>query len=141
MLLNTKNRMSDFHGFSLMEMMAVLVLIGLISSVVVPNFNKWFESTEDQVSAAKILTEVQNLLIRAALLEQDFLLNEESYKESLADKRPALILPDGWKISDNQFLNVWRSGLCEDSILSFEKKDKIINLEIKKKSCLVFLRK
>ena len=81
------------RGFTLIEMMAVLVLFGLLTAVVLPNFERWFSNTERRVSASELAVRLQKLHARAALLGQNFELNAATASEKLADGQPALNLP------------------------------------------------
>ena len=40
-------------------MMAVLVLLALLSAVVLPNFERWFNNTEERAKAAELATILQ----------------------------------------------------------------------------------
>ena len=90
-------------GFTLIEMMAVLVLFGLLTAVVLPNFERWFSNTERRVSASELAVRLQKLYARAALLGQNFELNAATASEKLADGQAALVLPADWA-----------TGLCSD---------------------------
>ena len=87
------------RGFTLIEMMAVLVLFGLLTAVVLPNFERWFSNTERRVSASELAVRLQKLHARAALLGQNFELNAATASEKLADGQPALDLPPGWSFA------------------------------------------
>ena len=42
-------------------MMAVLVLLALLSAVVLPNFERWFNNTEERAKAAELATILQKV--------------------------------------------------------------------------------
>ena len=132
-------KMTRMRGFTLVEMMAVMVLLGILAGVILPNFERWFDSTQDKVSATEIASKVQKLLIRSALLEQDFLLEGSNTEKILSDGAPALQLPPGWSMQKEQNLNIWRSGICDSAEISFSNKRKIITLKIEDQTCFVSL--
>jgi prepilin-type N-terminal cleavage/methylation domain-containing protein len=122
-------------GFTLIEMMAVMVLLGLLAGIVLPGFERWFNSTQDNVTIIEISNRLQKLIVRSALLEQDFELNEKSAKTILADGQAALDLPAGWMIGKDQKLNIWKSGMCDSSYITFTTKKEKITFNIDKENC------
>lgn len=133
--------MTTQRGFTLVEMMAVMVLLGLLAGIILPNFERWFESTQDKVSATEIASNVQKLLIRSALLEEDFLLETSNIGKLLSDGQPALTLPSGWRMQEDQQLNVWRSGICDHAEIYFTHAKKIIAIDIEDQTCFVSISK
>lgn len=93
------------------------------------------------VTRVKIAGAIQSLIIRVALLEEDFELSNESLNNILSDKKPALILPEGWRMENNKIIKLWRSGVCEKNTISFLKSGKKLDLDIEKNSCLVSIVK
>lgn len=122
-------------GFTLIEMMAVMVILGLLSSVVLPSFERWFTSTQDSTLIIKVSNRLQKLAIRAVLLEQDFELNQSSTRETLADGFPALDLPDGWFFESDEKLFIWKSGMCDPEEITFHNKKEKFIFSIQKENC------
>lgn len=127
-------------GFTLIEMMAVLVLFGLLTAVVAPNFERWFTSTQQRVGVSELAVRMQQLHARAALLGQNYELNGTSAKLPLADGRPALELPQGWSFKDGQSLIVRASGLCRAATVEFASATQFVALDIGEGSCEVSIR-
>jgi prepilin-type N-terminal cleavage/methylation domain-containing protein len=124
------------RGFTLIEMTVVIVLLGLISAVVLPNFNRWFGSTQQRVDGSRIAMQVQNLLARAAILNQSVLLNSKTAHEVLVDGKPALDLPVGWRVKDEDKLVVNGSGYCSPAVITFISADRQqVTIEVKEKQC------
>ena len=124
------------RGFTLIEMTVVIVLLGLISAVVLPNFNRWFGSTQQRVDGSRIAMQVQNLLARAAILNQSVLLNSKNAREVMVDGKPALDLPAGWRVKGEDKLTVNGSGYCSPATISFVSADKQqVTIEVKEKQC------
>jgi prepilin-type N-terminal cleavage/methylation domain-containing protein len=105
------------RGFTLIEMMAALTLLGLIAGLLMPNFQRWYASTQDRVNASAIAIQFQKLYARAALLSQDHELSRASSAQMLADGQPALSLPPGWQIAPQQSLRIPASGYCQSGYI------------------------
>jgi prepilin-type N-terminal cleavage/methylation domain-containing protein len=101
------------RGFTLIEMMAALTLLGLIAGLLLPNFQRWYASTQDRVNASAIAIQLQKLYARSALLSQDHELSQATSAQMLADGQPALSLPLGWQIAPQQSLRIPASGYCQ----------------------------
>jgi len=127
-------------GFTLIEMMAVLVLFGLLTAVVAPNFERWFTSTQQRVGASELAVRMQQLHARAALLGQNFVLDATTAKLLLADGRPALELPPGWSLEGGQSLIVRASGLCRAATVEFASATQFVALDIGEGNCEVSIR-
>lgn len=107
------------RGFTLIEMTVVVVLLGLISAVALPNFERWFGSTQQRVDGSRIALQVQGLLARAAILNQSVLIGSDNQRELLADGKPALDLPIGWRLKNDEKLTVNGSGYCTPASITF----------------------
>ena len=124
------------RGFTLIEMTVVIVLLGLISAVVLPNFSRWFGSTQQRVDGSRIAMQVQNLLARSAILNQSVLLNSKTVSEVLVDGKPALDLPAGWRVKGEDKLLVNGSGYCSPATITFVSADRQqVTIEVKEKQC------
>lgn len=125
-------------GFTLIEMTVVIVLLGLISAVVLPNFNRWFGSTQQRVDGSRIAMQVQNLLARAAILNQSVVLSSKTASTAMVDGKPAVDLPSGWRIKDEDKLTVNGSGYCTPASITFVSADRQqVVIEVKDQQCNV----
>jgi prepilin-type N-terminal cleavage/methylation domain-containing protein len=127
-------------GFTLIEMMAVLVLFGLLTAVVVPNFERWFSNTERRVSASELAVRLQKLHARAALLGQNVELTATTAPENLADGRPALDLPPGWAFIEGQSLSIRASGLCQAASIQFTSAAQTLAFDRQADNCEISFR-
>ena len=130
----------SLQGFTLIEMMAVLVLFGLLTTMVLPNFERWFSNTERRVSASELAVRLQKLYARAALLGQNFELNAATASEKLADGQPALDLPAGWSFVEGQSLGIRASGLCQAASIQFASATQTLVLDVKTDNCEIAIR-
>jgi prepilin-type N-terminal cleavage/methylation domain-containing protein len=128
------------RGFTLIEMMVVMVLLGLLASIALPNFERWFNSTQQRVDASIIALQVQNLLARTAILNQSLELTSTTLRQTLIDGKPALDLPPGWTLRTQDQLSVNGSGYCLPSNITFMSLQQQVSIEIKDQQCNVSFR-
>lgn len=140
MVHGVQKRSKAPKGFTLIEMMAVLVLFGLLTAVVLPNFERWFSNTERRVSASELAVRLQKLYARAALLGQNVELNAATASEKLADGQPALDLPAGWSFAEGQSLSIRASGLCQAASIQFASAVQTLVLDVKTDNCEIAIR-
>ena len=126
-------------GFTLIEMMAVLVIFGLLTAVALPNFERWYASTQDRVHASELAVRLQKLYARSALLGQSIQLDNTTAAKPLADGAVALDLPLGWAIVEGQRLLVNGSGFCTPASLAFVSAKQRVTLEVVNQQCEVVI--
>ena len=51
----------DIKGFTLLELIVVIVIVGIISAVGYPNFTSWKDEREARYSAEKVASMISNL--------------------------------------------------------------------------------
>ena len=125
-------------GFTLVEMTVVVVLMGLMAAVALPNFERWFSSTQQRVDASRITMQLQNLLARSAVLNQSVELTSTTTDQKMVDGKPALDLPLGWKMRAQDKLAVYGSGYCVPATVIFISSDKQqVSVEVKDQQCNV----
>lgn len=135
--VRANRRHKPVKGFTLIEMMAALTLIGLIAGLMLPNFQRWHDSTQHRVHAGAIGMQLQKLYVRAALMGQEFELTAQNASTLLADGQAALQLPAGWKIADQQRLKVHASGYCSAATIDFQGPDAKLRFAITAPQCSV----
>jgi type II secretory pathway pseudopilin PulG len=116
-------------------MLAALVVLGLVAGLLLPNFQRWHDRTQERVNTGAIWMQLQKLFVRAALLGNDFELTDQSAGTLLADGQPALQLPPGWKVDAKQRLLIHASGYCEKARLDFKGPDNRLRFDILSPDC------
>lgn len=99
----------DIKGFTLLELMVVLVLMGLLASVVLPRMSKVYDRTQ----AAFELEDVRLSLARIPL--QAFTANvryELVRLPSDINQSLPIFLPDGWTIETASPIVYQSNGIC-----------------------------
>ena len=125
------------QGFTLIEMMAVLVLFAMLSAIVLPSFQRWFDGLDDRVQSTELASRLQRLHARTALLSQAFLLTPETAARPLADGQPAFALPDGWRLADGSALTFSSAGFCAPAALELRSRSTSLMLRVSEGSCEV----
>jgi prepilin-type N-terminal cleavage/methylation domain-containing protein len=124
------------RGFTLIEMLASITLMGLMAGLLLPNFQRWAQRTQQKVDASAILMQLQKLQVRAALLGQDIDLDEKTASLALADGQPVLQLPQGWRLMPNQ--TPWRmyaSGSCDNAKIRIANAEQRLEFETRQANC------
>ncbi len=101
-------------GFTLLEMLLVLFVIGLMAGLIGPRFGARVEHIERQSRMKEIEDQLRQLPRRARLSGRSIVLPKDM-REELADGEPALQLPEGWSIHFEPPLLVAAIGACSAS--------------------------
>jgi prepilin-type N-terminal cleavage/methylation domain-containing protein len=125
------------RGFTLIEMMAVLVLFALLSAIVLPSFQRWYDGLDARVQSNEMAVRLQRLYARTALLSQDFILTAQSARQPLGDGEAAFALPDGWRLADDSALALSATGFCAPASLSLRSRSATLVLHVSEGSCEV----
>lgn len=101
-------------GFSLLELLIVLAVVGLLAALALPNLGQLYQS-------ANLATEREHILNQIAALGREALLHRRSYVVFGADSADAadpnfqprrLDLPPGWTLELDRPLRVRATGVC-----------------------------
>lgn len=101
---------TDSRGFTLVEILVVLVVIGLIAGVAMPNMVKMLQSTERASQRATLLGEIAGLGYRAYLTGQPLTLGEAP--AAGAKLQPPFQIPKGWQLETPQPITYNFNGIC-----------------------------
>ncbi len=100
------------RGFTLLEILVVMTVIGLVAALVAPNLQKLVGGVERSTQRDGVLAEVASLSYRAYVLGQSFELSDESPSTVLQDGNPIVALPSGWRLHVDAPVLYSFNGLC-----------------------------
>jgi len=102
----------DQGGFTLIEALASLVLLGLLAGVVFPNMNRWYDSIVARQLLSELTTQVRQLAAVAVFTGRDFSLADVAGGSVMWASPYRLNLPAGWVVRDAGDLRFLRTGMC-----------------------------
>jgi general secretion pathway protein G len=107
-----------FDGFTLLEIMVVLVLLGLITSLVAPRLGTLYQSLVLREQRDDLILQVQGLPYRAFRMGREFRLGSSDEPGA-----QPLDVPEGWKLESDEPVVVKASGVCIGGTLQFTHED------------------
>ncbi len=154
--------MSAPRGFTLLEMLVVMVLMGLVTTLALPAMQRWHDAVQHKAQAAEIIDTLRAAGFNAGANRRDIVVDGSSFQPagtaasaasaptSQADDttkaatdatgRLALALPAGWqaeRVDDIRFL---ANGLCRPgSLLLRTDRGDAVRVEVRGPLCGVEL--
>ena len=110
-------------GFTLLEVLVVLVLVGLLTALAVPNLQRMSQSVEAATRRDAVLADIGALGYRAYVIGQSFELGPATAAQLLLDGNPVLALPAGWRITAELAVRYSFSGYCAGGTLKLQGPD------------------
>ncbi|MFZ5657240.1 MAG: prepilin-type N-terminal cleavage/methylation domain-containing protein [Pseudomonadota bacterium] len=99
------------RGFTLLELLIVLALIGLVAAIVLPGLSRTYEAIVGSGERADVVRALEGLPLRVRASGRDLAI-EPGDTGALA---AMLELPAGWGVTLAEPLYIARSGLCRQS--------------------------
>lgn len=126
------------RGFTLLELLVVLAVVGLLIGLVAPNLQQIVGSIERATRRDTLLSDIAGLSYRAYVLGQEFELSQAGTSRLLADGNPVLAVPDGWRVRIEQPIRFGFSGWCSGGSLTLISPDQgAERLQLKAPDCRV----
>ena len=109
--------LSGRPGFTLLEMMIVLVLMSLITSLVLPRLDKLYSGIFASFSRSDVLQSIADLGYNGMARGKTIVLTDTvsgPNRDTAADSASsaALVLPDGWKVLVKEPIVYLKNGVC-----------------------------
>ena len=101
-------------GFTLLEMIVVLALLGLVTAMVVPSMLHGIDSWRRQAAMDALLDQIRALPGVARASGNIIVIDDKT----LASKSPPLTIEDGWTLTAPIAMTVVGSGVCSAGELS-----------------------
>lgn len=100
------------RGFTLIEVMVTLTLLGLLVAVVFPNMSRWYDGVQRRQALAQLHRQLQQLPAVAVFTGRDLSLTDVIGAQITVPQRYRVSLPPGWFLIDAGEMRFLRTGLC-----------------------------
>jgi len=114
------------RGFTLLELLVVLTVVGLVTALVAPNLGRLVGSMERAVRRDGLVADIAGLSFRAYSLGQGFELSEAGFNVPLRDGDLVLSVPSGWRVEVESPIRFSFTGLCSGGSLSVSSPDGVV---------------
>lgn len=104
-------------GFTLLEVLVVLVIIGLLASISLPRLSSLFASVENSGQRRSIQDQIEGLGYQAYATGKPILLESSVAEKGVKTSYP-LILPTGWGINVVKPVRYSPQGVCSGGRLT-----------------------
>lgn len=118
-------------GYTLVEILIVLALLGLLSAIALPRLYTLFDVTRDSYRREDLLSQVAALGYRAWVDAKPYTLDADS----LAARALPLEVPDGWQLSAEPPIRFSSDGLCTGGVLSLQDGPRIYRWQLDPPLC------
>ena len=116
MLASFRKNRRQITGFSLLELLVVLSLLGLLTAITFPNFVNLYQSVNSRLQTDQIIDDINGLGYAAFNSSTEIVLNNIPATRSnvWAEKRNAPVsLPVGWRLVVLNPIRYLQNGACQ----------------------------
>lgn len=106
-------------GFTLLEMLVVMVLLGVISSLALPAMQRWHDALQSRAQSGALVEALRAAVFAAGAQRRDLVMDERSFAPpgKGVDAHVALTLPPGWTLRRVVPARFLANGLCRPGML------------------------
>jgi general secretion pathway protein G len=140
---------TNSFGFTLLELLAVLLILSLLAGMVAPRLSKMYESVQIAFERDEVLAQLNGLNYLAFQQSQDFVLTrfpvekgandnlesaEKLEKEAITNELP-LELPEGWQIRADTPIFFRANGACSGGMVYLQFQERSFRVQLKPPFC------
>jgi prepilin-type N-terminal cleavage/methylation domain-containing protein len=114
------------RGFTLLELLVVMAIVGLMAALVAPNLQQMVGSVDRSTRRDGLIADIAGLSYRAYALGESFELSDAGMGKLLQDGNPVLVVPNGWKVSLVKPIQFGFNGLCSGGRLTLRSPDGVV---------------
>jgi prepilin-type N-terminal cleavage/methylation domain-containing protein len=111
------------RGFTLLELLVVMAVVGLLAAVVAPNLQRLVGSVDRATRRDGLVADIAGLSYRAYALGQSFELTADAPAQLLRDGNPVLTVPQGWLVTVSAPIRFGFDGLCSGGDITLRSPD------------------
>jgi len=115
------------RGFTLIEMLVVMVLLGLMAGLALPAMQRWFDAVQAKAHAAALIDAMRSAAFAAGATRRTIVVDAGSFgveagTEAAANEteRLSLSMPPGWSLLRAEPAWFLATGLCKPGRLVLE---------------------
>lgn len=117
------------NGFTLIEMVVVMVLLGLASGLVLPSMQRWHDAVRARAQVAQVVEALRGAIFSAAASRRDAVMDASSFSSAApagdavagsGQRRLRLPMPDGWRLVRVVDATFMANGLCRPGMALFD---------------------
>jgi prepilin-type N-terminal cleavage/methylation domain-containing protein len=134
-------RRAEPAGYTLVELLMVVALLGLLAGLVVPRLGAWYASVQAAYQRDEVLRQLAGLGYLAYRDQREWVLNEwplpseAEAANAAAEAPPPLVLPAGWRLRAEPPLHYYRSGVCGGGVAILETPAETLRLRLAPPFC------
>ncbi len=119
------------RGFTLIEVMVTLTLLGMLVAVVFPNMSRWYAGLQRRQVLAQLQAQLQQLPAVAVFVGRDLSLADILGAQSTLALRYRVELPAGWVLKDAGDLRFLRTGQCRAGTATLQIAGQNVNVDVR----------
>lgn len=127
--------MKQARGFTLLEALVALTLLGLLAALVFPNMQRWYQGQLVRQALAQVRGQLQQMGAVAVSSGRDLSLNDVAGPQATVAAPHRLQLPPGWALMDAGDVRFLRTGLCQGGSARFQAGAQSIAIHLRNERC------